>query len=209
MVVAVCGIFAAISVGTASAATGSFKAESYPATVESPAASLIFNTTQGKMLCTATTMAGSLASFSSSLSLTPTIKGCQLFGVSVTFTVNGCQARLNVTGESVPFGASTDIVCPVGSPGIVYKPIGWDCTTTLLPQTGLSSVFLTSPGTGATRQVNVGVELKKVKYTEVGSLCDGESGAVQANGSISGTLSLKGYQTVGGVKGAQQGLWVS
>ncbi len=198
--VATCLVSAVAGVTTAAAVTGEFKAESYPAIVEGKASPMTIGTDTGIISCTSVATSGTLASASATLSAAPTIAGCAFFGVNDKVTNNGCNLAL---GASV---GTLDITCPLGSPGIEMKPVGWACTTTFLPQAGVPGLTFKNEGSGLTRQVVTTLNISLLKYTEVGAECS--SPGSHANGRWKGVLTLKAYKSSGGVKGAQQGLFI-
>lgn len=199
--VAACLVMAFAGVTTAAAVTGEFKAESYPAIVEGKVVSqLTVGTETGIINCNSVGTSGTLASASATLTAAPAIGGCVFFGVNDKVTNNGCNLALGATAGTL------DISCPLGSPGIEMKPVGWACTTTFLPQAGVPGLTFKNEGSGLTRQVVTTLNISLLKYTEVGAECS--SPGSHANGRWKGVLTLKAYKSSGGVKGAQQGLFV-
>jgi hypothetical protein len=203
IIVISCAVSAIVGSASAVAApAASFKAEQYPATVSgAQVTGLVFTTEEGPENCTSATVVGTLSGAATQVGLTPEFAGCKVFGVYQKIRINGCQLVAHVGGTS-PFPISWDVACPVGSPGIEFAQVGTACTTTYLPQSGITGGYANNGGAGSTRSLLLTVNMRTLSYKEVGAECP-DAGTHQ-NGRLQGTIRIG----ASAVSGAQEGVWI-
>lgn len=145
----------------------------------------------------------SIASGSTEVELHPEFSGCRVFGGNGSFNTTGCDFRLRAQhGES----GSLSLTCAEGHEMRFTYPLGWACEVRFPSQGNLPGLSWANVGSGTTRDINIGVNLSSLIYTEVGAGC---STPGTHAGSLSGELLLKGFEDLGGGMGVQQGIWVS
>ncbi len=181
------------------------RAESFPAIVESSMSDVILWTNTYTGIRGSLQLNGEVTAASSDVNLTPSFYGFRAFGVSVPFKNNGCYFRLHVGSETA---GTVSIVCEKAGSAITLSTIGMDCEVQIPAQANLGSVSLQNTGSGATRAIDVTLNLGGIDYTETGNECAG-SGAY-SNGSLSTAFGqpLGGYEVIGGWRGGQQGIWL-
>lgn len=133
---------------SAAADAAEFTSTSYPAKPHgaNSQAALVLMTGAGSVTC-ASTYEGSLASASSTMSISAEYFLCTAFGfVGATVATNECEYRLHVNevlGETGSSLGSFDIVCPSGK---AIRVTAATCEMEIGSQNGLSPVSFFSPG---------------------------------------------------------------
>jgi hypothetical protein len=133
----------------------------------------------------------------------PEFSGCKVFGANGSFVTTGCNFRVRPQRGG---SGSLSLRCTEGHEMRFSYPPGLVCEVRFPSQGNLPGISWTNAGSGSTRDVNTGVNLKTLVYTEVGANC---STPGTHAGSLSGGLLLRGYEDIAGWPGAQQGIWVS
>jgi hypothetical protein len=169
---------------------------------------LRLTTDTGVQNCTTARLASGPTSTTADMRVSSEIEGCHWFGFTNTATTTGCDFVFYTTTSAVSAGAMS-IVCTSGSEIVIQgPPAGINCQIRIPAQSGLSSVMFKNVGSGAGRSVNVELGLiGGLRYTEVGTGC--ASPGSHTDGGLQGTVQIKGYEDIAGIRGAQQGLWIS
>lgn len=199
-VLAAMALTALLGVGTASATQ--FRAEEYPTTLNGKQTTTYKMKTQmgGGLACASVKTNGSLSAASSSVTLTPELKGCVWAGIAAMPIVNSCNFVFNVVhgeNELMPYAGTMDIGCSKVGDAIEFKS-GTGCVIRIPPQKGFALELANSPLSVRNRNRNITVSLNaaNVKYEGIGGpeACYTDAGAHES-GPLTGTSVIKGYNT--------------
>ncbi|HEY5942034.1 MAG TPA: hypothetical protein VIT89_04145 [Solirubrobacterales bacterium] len=151
---------------------------------------------------------GTLSGSASSLNIAPRISGCAFSGAKFSVSDNDCSFALNAITDEFPYAPGTlGIGCGKAGSALTFTIPLVNCKVRIPAQAAANSLAFESIGAGTTRSVNVGMAVSGLTYTEeAGGGCS--SPGAHNNLALTGGLNLKGYKSVGGVKGGQQGLWI-
>lgn len=140
----------------------------------------------GTWKCTEVTYAGttsSTATTETTLKLTPHFGGCTAFGfVNIPIDVNGCQYEFS--GDNTSFSI---VNCGTG---IVVT--GFNCWVTIKGQSNLTSVSYTSEGNGSTRDIQIGLSLSGIAYSQTSKSFPGCTNGTFTNGTYKGAATVQG-----------------
>jgi hypothetical protein len=196
-ILAIAAALAMSAVASTAASAGTFKAESYPATITGEqTTSVVFTGVVGKWSCKKLTMQGSLTSASSALNLTPVYSECAWAGVAATTFMEGCTyeftAGETVEGSENKIQATMDIKCPAGKE-VKLVLNGGTCTIWIPEQTGLGSATFENTPASTPDDVDLTLNLSGIKYrVETGFLgCPSGTNGTYTNGTIAGGVTLK------------------
>jgi hypothetical protein len=195
-ILAIAAALAVSAVGSTAASAGTFKADSYPATIKGEQSTqLLFTGVVGTWKCTKLAMVGELAAASGSLTLAPQYEGCSWAGIAATISMNGCTYKFNagetVEGKETKVKGTMDIVCPAGKEMVLVLN-GGTCTIRIAAQTSLNSVILETAGAPA--DVSLVFNVTGIKYVvENGAIpCpNSPANGTYTNGSLAGSETLQ------------------
>jgi hypothetical protein len=194
---------------SAAQAAPEFHVESAPATITGEQIGTQKFTTEkaGTVECSTATFHGSTSvTTTTTQTLTANYGGCKAFFsfVSATVNMNECDYLFHLTpGGISPYPATVDVVCPTGK-SITISSAFTSCVVTVGSQTGLEGVSITNTGTKTTRDIDVTLAVKGVKYTTT-SGCSGGAGT-WTDAELHGSATVKADV---GSTATQQGLWVA
>jgi hypothetical protein len=128
--------------------------------------------------------------------LTPGFSQCNVFGfINAVHDMNGCQYQFHAGTNGM------DIVCPEGKSIGITTTI---CDVTLPSQNGRTEVSYANAGSGASRDVTIDLAVTGLEYTQKFKTFPGCTNGTFTNGTLSGSITLKGLNT----SGVQVGAWV-
>lgn len=168
---AVCALMAVIP-STSAAAQFETSTQSYLEGWTTEAQNFSFG--EGKeVVCPEAVIGGTMAVFANPLYPITTYRNCHWVGSSVQVEVSKAEYTYYASGKM-------DITKPVTL--TVLIPLMPDCTITIEPQTGLTSLSFANAGVG----INVNHAIKGIKYSSAGSYFCPSSG--NTNGTLSGKV---------------------
>ena len=184
-----------------------FEAESYPSFVRGSGI-VTMSGNFGTIKCSTVEPQGTLSGSASSLNIAPRISGCAYAGAKFSVSDNDCSFSLNAITDEFPYAPGTlGVGCAKEGSALTFTLTAFGCKVRIPAQAAVNSLAFESIGAGSTRSVNVGVAVTGMTYTEeAGGGCS--SPGSHSNLSLTGSLNLKGHKSIGGVLGAQQGLWI-
>jgi hypothetical protein len=185
------------AITAASASAGTFKAESYPATITGEQTTqVVFTGVVGAWKCNKLTMQGELGGESGSLNLAPTYSECSWAGVGATTSMEGCtyefKAGSTVEGEN-KISATMNVNCPAGKE-VKLVLNGGTCTIFIPEQANLGSVTAENNLLASPIDVKLKLTLSSITYrVENGFLgCpNNPANGTYTNGTIAGEVTLK------------------
>jgi hypothetical protein len=187
--------------GTASASASQFRAEEYPATISSVQVVQqkykVGSAANIAVKCDSATASGTLAASSSSITLTPAYSGCQVAGQFATANANSCKYVFNSTNEAAPYSGSMDIACSKEGDGIIFTQATSGCEVKFPAQTALGAIEFANTGSNRSRAVTGNLNISGVK--NVNSSKCAEGGGTFTNGTLAGSLVVKGTNAGHGV----------
>jgi hypothetical protein len=202
-ILAIAAALAVSAVASAAASAGTFKAESYPATITGEqTTSVLFTGVVGKWSCKKVTMQGSMSSSSSALNLAPVYTECAWAGVAATTFMEGCTyeftAGETVEGSENKIQATMDIKCPAGKE-VKLVLNGGTCTIWIPEQASLGSATFENTPAATPDDVDLTLNLSGIKYrVETGVRgCPVGTNGTYTNGSITGGVKLKAVNGIG------------
>jgi hypothetical protein len=154
--------------------TKQWEALSYPASIFSETSLLKVKFKEAEAKCTSNGYTGSLAAASSTLTLSPALKGCVFFGESATIKPNSCGFTLSPETAST---GSVGISCSTAGDGIEIAAAG--CTVKFPQQSAVSSAFSYTSGSGEGSKVSVQGGRTLTYSTNGGGLCFLAGGTAQ------------------------------
>jgi len=194
-ILAIAAALAVSAVAASAASAGTFKADSYPATIKGEQTTqIVFTGVVGAWKCTKLAMVGELAASSVSLTLAPQYEGCAWAGIAATISMNGCTYKFaageTVEGKETKVKGTMDVVCPTGKEMVLVLN-GGTCTIRIAPQTNLSSVTYETAGTPA--DVSLVLNVSGITYkVENGLTCpNSPANGTYTNGTLAGTETLQ------------------
>lgn len=168
--------------------------------VQTGGSKMTFGVLLGTVECSTATLDGTMnAMVLNELTVKPAYSGCTGTGREVTTHTNGCAYILTIA-ESETSG-QVDIECPAGKAietTVDKFPEG--CTLTIGAQTASGVVDYKEEGSGTGRDLLLTWTLEGLHYTRDGC----EVGGTGNNGTMSGSITLKGEDTSGNPKG----IWI-
>jgi hypothetical protein len=187
------------AVASSAASAGTFKAESYPATITgTQTTSVVFSGVVGKWSCKTVSMQGTLTEASSSLNLAPSYGECSWAGVAATTNMEGCTynftAGNTIEGSESKIEATMDIKCPAGKE-VKLVLNGGTCTIFIPEQTALKSATFENTPAATPDDVDLTLALTGIKYKVVNGMlgCPNKpADGTYTNGSIAGGETLTG-----------------
>jgi len=182
---------------SAAASAGTFKAESYPATITGTQTTAVtFTGVVGKWTCKTVSMQGTLSEASSALNLAPIYSECSWAGVAATTNMEGCTyeftAGNTVEGSESKIESTMDVKCPAGKE-VKLVLNGGTCTIYIPEQTGLKSATFENTAAPTPDDVDLTLALSGIKYKVVNGLfgCpNNPADGTYTNGTISGVETL-------------------
>jgi hypothetical protein len=122
---------------------------------------------------------------------------CTMAEAPATETNNNCVYSFHSNGEVDIGGASCT--------AIVYKATigGLPCTLKIGPQTGLKTASYKNLGSGSSREIEMSLNLKGIKYTAEGAAC--KEAGTKTNGEMSDTIVLAAFDPATKL---QMGMWI-
>lgn len=161
---------------------------------------LTFGALIGTVECSTATLGGTTTvSAAKEVTVAPAYSGCKGAGREVTAHINGCGYVLGLTGTGTD-GKAT-IECPAGkSIETTIDKFPEGCTITIPAQTAGGVVDYKEEGAGTGRDLLLTWTLEGLKYVRDGCEIGGEGN----NGTMSGSITLKGEDTSGNPKG----IWI-
>jgi hypothetical protein len=196
VILAIAAALAVSAVASTAASAGTFKADSYPATIKGEQSTqLLFTGVVGTWKCTKLAMVGELAAASGSLTLAPQYEGCSWAGQAATISMNGCTYKFNagetVEGKETKVKGTMDVACPAGKEMVLVLN-GGTCTIRIAAQTGLNSVTLETAGAPA--DVSLVFNVTGITYKVENGLIpcpNSPANGTYTNGSLAGTETLQ------------------
>jgi hypothetical protein len=198
-----------VSASTASAATIQWHSAIATTThwFSSNTTQIVWAFTGGSIKCKkGTSVSTTGSSTTSELTTTTTESECTAFGVAGSVNMNGCTETLTEpTLSGGNYQVTTHITCPAGKKIVISVPAG-NCSIEIGAQTPGGVLDLKNEGAGETRDLLVTSTLNGIAYTVVGPgfIC-GALGA-SANGTYTGSSTLKGFKNEAHTE--QAGVWV-
>lgn len=196
-ILAVAAAMAVSAVTSTAASAGTFKAESYPATITGTQTTAVtFTGVVGKWTCKTVSMQGTLTEASSALNLAPTYSECSWAGVGATTNMEGCTYEFTggntVEGKESKIEATMDVKCPAGKE-VKLVLNGGTCTIFIPEQTGLKSATFENTTAPTPDDVDLTLALSGIKYKVVNGLLgcpNSPADGTYTNGTISGVETL-------------------
>jgi len=207
---ALVAVFAMSAVGaSAASATVEFHSESAPVTLTGTqeGESNAFDVQFGEVKCKVAEYNGTtVKTTDTTVSVTPNFEGCTFAGVATIIDVNGCTFLIHVNNEGPPYKGTVDVVCPAGMQMVVTG--GTKCIVDVPAQTGKGPISFTDLGTGATREVTLGLsEIQNITYTQTPGTGVGKCGTVETGGGkYTGSAIVTGESDPGTT---HIGVWVA
>jgi hypothetical protein len=184
-------------IASTAASAGTFKAESYPATITgTQTTSVVFTGVVGKWSCKTVSMQGTLSEASSALNLAPSYGECSWAGVPATTNMEGCTyeftAGNTVEGKENKVEATMDLKCPAGKE-VKLVLNGGTCTIFIPEQIGLKSATFENTPAATPDDVDLTLALTGIKYKVVNGFLgcpNNPADGTYTNGSIGGVETL-------------------
>lgn len=140
------------------------------------------------------------------LKLSPTHTNCSILGLKVTIKMNGCIYALSGQTDKNE-DAQFKLECETGKKMEIVVGEGLNlCTAKFASQTASKGVHYTNSGTGSSRIFNVTFTATSLSYETIGETCGFFGTGTDEN--LTGTVTFKGFNDVGGERGKQVGVWV-
>lgn len=196
-ILATAAALAVSAVATTAASAGTFKAESYPATITGTQTTAVtFTGVVGKWTCKTVAMQGTLKEASSALNLAPAYTECSWAGVAATTNMEGCTyeftAGNTVEGSESKIESTMDVKCPAGKE-VKLVLNGGTCTIYIPEQTGLKSATFENTPAATPDDVDLTLALSGIKYKVVNGFLgcpNNPADGTYTNGTIAGGETL-------------------
>jgi hypothetical protein len=164
---------------------------------------IVFTASAGNVVCNTVTFEGTVEGQGPQITgqettLTPTLSGCQAFGLAATPKLNGCKLRItgkDTVGHTTSQTAWVDLMgCTAGK--VLEANAGFGgCIITMGEQNHLSHVVFTN--NAGTEDLDVSLTITGIKYELHGGLCGHPTTVVTNNGTLSGGLTMRAYKDTG------------
>lgn len=141
--------------------------------------------------CATVTGAGTLATASTTLELTPNYEGCALGGQIATSKTNGCHLVYASSNETEPLAGTFGVSCGAGS---ALEFTQSSCTISIPSQVGLNSVAFANAGAGLSRTITATYTVGGLRYSG-SSGCAASMAGLHENGSLTGSSVLAAPRT--------------
>jgi hypothetical protein len=195
-------LVAVLAMGALSASAASaenFHSESATDTVlkGSQVGTDVFTVNAGTVKCNEATYAGTQSgATATTVKVTPTYSECTAFGfVSTAIDVNGCTYEFSSDNSNVVIGCATNPITVTA----------FNCWVTVGSQTTNGGITYTNTGAGASRDVDVTVNISGIHYVQHSKSFPGCSSGTRTDGKYTGAATVQGFTT----GGAQVGVWRS
>jgi hypothetical protein len=141
-------------------------------------------------------ISGSMSEFSQNV---------ELYECNAALNMHSCYFTLHpTTGESPLATGSMGIACKEEGAAITFTVFG-SCEVKFPTQSGLNSVYFENTGKGTSRGIHLEMKVSALKYTESSSC---PHPGTHENGTLSGSWNLKGFESILGIEGSQEGIWI-
>jgi hypothetical protein len=168
------------------AATDYFQAGAYPAAITGSATEAQTFGMEGlSVKCNGASLEGALSEPAESIEVSAAYSECIGAGIAATVSMEGCKYRLYANTSNV------DLVCPSEKTVKIIAVTG-NCEVQVSAQTGVAKAEYSASGENLSLKFNLsGVKYKKAKD---GFLCPLSGTGEATNGTLSGTVLLKGWK---------------
>jgi hypothetical protein len=168
----------------------------------------VAQTAAGTVVCTTANFEGTTPYVSGTQitgqesTLTPTLAGCQAFGLAAQIKMNGCKFTItnkSAAGVTTSKTGYVDIVgCTVGKQ-IEIIGGGGACTETIPQQNNLSHVVFENKGSGSQADVEINLTLSGITYEIHGGFCPGSptQTVLTHDGKTEGKATFKSHKYAG------------
>ena len=155
----------------------------------------------GTISCeTADYNATSVATPTRTITVTPVYTNCRVFGFlsHTPIHMNGCDYLLHVNTAANDTTGTADLVCPAGATVTATAiSVGTTkCTVHIAPQTNLAKIEATNIGSGATREIELHLEIENIAETHTkGSGLGACPAGSSTKAVLEGTVKVTGETT--------------
>jgi hypothetical protein len=138
--------------------------------------------------------------------LHPTYSKCKAFGLNATVSTTGCDFRFataTTTEGTYNAHAKFHIDCTAGNQIVKNGGLG-TCILKIKAQTAEGVVDFENKEAGSSRDLLLNWTITGIHYVSSGA-CEAGGEVTKTNGTLSGEVTIKGFNT----EGVQKGIWVT